>query len=45
VVVHREPSGSGFGSIKDFSGREPLSPLSRPEVTLLPEMLVKPPNE
>jgi Uma2 family endonuclease len=44
VVVHREPSESGYGSVEEFSGEEAISPLSHPDVAIIPEVLFKPTN-
>lgn len=44
VIVHRDPSELGYGSVKECSGGEAISPLSHPEVSLLPEVLFKPTN-
>ncbi len=42
VIVHRQPSEAGYGSVKEFSGSKAISPLSHPHVTLLPEVLFRP---
>ncbi len=44
LIVHREPSGSGYSSVKEVSGEEAVSPLSHPAVSLLPETLFEPTN-
>lgn len=44
VVVHREPGESGYRSVGENSRREAISPLSHPDVSLLPETLFKPTN-
>jgi Uma2 family endonuclease len=45
VIVHRQPSEAGYGSVAEFSGSEAVSPLSHPEVSLLPEVLFRPTNK
>ena len=42
VIVHRQPSEAGYGSVEEFSGSKAISPLSHPHVTLLPEGLFRP---
>ncbi len=44
LLVHREPSDLGYGSVQEFSGNEAVSPLSHPQVSLLPELLFRPTN-
>lgn len=42
VIVHRQPSEAGYGSVEEFSGSRAISPLSHPHVTLAPEVLFRP---
>jgi Uma2 family endonuclease len=42
VVVHREPSPSGYGDVKSLSGNQSISPLSHPEVVFQPESFFRP---
>ncbi len=42
VVVHRDPGKSGYGTVRSCGPDQSLSPLSRPEVSLLPRTLFHP---
>ena len=44
VVVHRDPSKSGYGTVRSCAADQSLSPLCRPEVSLLPRTLFHPVN-
>ncbi|MBM4088516.1 MAG: Uma2 family endonuclease [Planctomycetes bacterium] len=39
IVVHREPGTSGYRSVRDYGHNDPVSPLCRPHVMLLPRTL------
>ncbi|MHB8902013.1 MAG: Uma2 family endonuclease [Thermoguttaceae bacterium] len=42
VVVYREPGESGYRSTQEFAGKDRISPLSPPGVSLPVEVLFKP---
>lgn len=39
LVVHREPTRSGYGSVEEYIGDEIVSPLSHPGVAIAPRVL------
>lgn len=45
VLVHREPGQAGYGTVTTVGGREPLSPLSFPDLSLTPEDIFPRPHE
>jgi Uma2 family endonuclease len=42
VIAHRDPGKSGFHSVRTYDAGEVLSPMSRPQVILLPSVLFQP---